>query len=419
MIVAAGESLIDLVPDGAGPLSPLVPRRGGGPYNTAVALGRLGAEAAFCSRVSTDAFGETLLDGLRAAGVATGLVQRGPEPTTLAVAAVAADGSAGYSFYAEGTADRLFELPERLPDAVRAVAFGTCSLVLEPGAGAYDALLRREAGRGVLTLLDPNVRPGLISDGDAHRRRFLERLPHVSLLKLSEEDARWLGGSPGEWLARGPSAVVLTRGARGLTVFTDGPAVSVPAVPVPVADTIGAGDTVNAALLHGLGSRSPAALDAGEWTELLSFAARAAAVTCSRPGAEPPYAAELVTSDTVLPLHGVPALVCAPGGPPLAGRRAALDLVGDALGRGAELVVVPVERLGGDFFRPGGGPAGEVVPLFAEHGLRLAVVGEVPSRVTSGSWPHCPGVGDGRDAPVRFADSIPALMAGLAARPGP
>ncbi|MGI5354593.1 carbohydrate kinase family protein [Streptomyces sp. CA-252508] len=293
MIVAAGESLIDLVPEGAGPLSALVPRRGGGPYNTAVALGRLGAEAAFCSRVSTDAFGEVLLDGLRVAGVTTGLVQRGPEPTTLAVASVGADGSAGYSFYAEGTADRLFELPGPLPDAVRAIAFGTCSLVLEPGAGAYDALLRREAGRGVLTLLDPNVRPGLIPDADAHRERFLDRLPYVSLLKLSEEDAGWLGGSPAEWLAAGPSAVVLTRGSEGLTVFTGELTVSVPAVPVAVADTIGAGDTVNAALLHGLGSRSPAALDADEWVDLLTFAARAAAVTCSRPGAEPPYAAEL------------------------------------------------------------------------------------------------------------------------------
>ncbi|MET9799949.1 carbohydrate kinase [Streptomyces sp. NPDC006368] len=297
MIVVAGESLIDLVPqpgaEGPSTLSPLVPRPGGGPYNTAVALGRLGAEVAFCSRVSTDAFGEALVDGLRAAGVATGLVQRGPEPTTLAVASVGADGSARYGFYAQGTADRLFTLPGRLPDGVRAVSFGTCSLVLEPGASAYEALLRRESERGVLTLLDPNVRPGLIPDADAYRSRFAGWLPYVSLLKLSEEDARWLGGSPEEWPAKGPSAVVLTRGAAGLTVFTGDLSVSVPAVPVTVADTIGAGDTVNAALLHGLAGRDPATLDAPAWTELLTFAARAAAVTCSRPGAEPPYAPEL------------------------------------------------------------------------------------------------------------------------------
>ncbi|MFD7324444.1 carbohydrate kinase [Streptomyces sp. NPDC059875] len=295
MIVVAGESLIDLVPEGAGAtaLSPLTPKPGGGPYNTAVALGRLGAEVAFCSRVSTDAFGVALLDGLRAAGVSDRLVQRGPEPTTLAVASVGADGSAEYGFYVEGTADRLFALPERLPAGVRAVAFGTCSLALEPGASAYEALLRREAERGALTLLDPNIRPGLIPDGAAFRERFAGWLPYVSVLKLSEEDAVWLGGSPAEWLKRGPSAVVLTRGAAGLTVFTSSFEVAVEAARVEVADTIGAGDTVNAALLHGLGDRPVDSLDAGAWSALLSYAARAAALTCTRPGAEPPYASEL------------------------------------------------------------------------------------------------------------------------------
>ncbi|MFE7777606.1 carbohydrate kinase [Streptomyces sp. NPDC057445] len=305
MIVVAGESLIDLVPqraatDGA-PLPALLPRLGGGPYNTAVALGRLGASVTFCSRVSTDGFGEALLGGLRTAGVGTALVQRGPEPTTLAVASVGADGSARYGFYASGTADRLFELPPELPGTVRALAFGTCSLVLEPGASAYEALLRREAGRGTFTLLDPNIRPGLIADPAAYRARFSGWLPSVSLLKVSEDDAQWLGGDPGRWPAEGgPAAVVLTRGDRGLTVLTrDGAETSVPAVPVRVADTIGAGDTVNAALLHALACRdalSPdalRALDGPAWAEVLAFAARAAALTCSRTGAEPPYASEL------------------------------------------------------------------------------------------------------------------------------
>ncbi|MER5768440.1 carbohydrate kinase [Streptomyces sp. NPDC001985] len=299
MIVVAGESLIDLVPQGGGePLPALLPRPGGGPYNTAVALGRLGARAAFCSRVSTDAFGAALVDGLRSAGVDTSLVARGPEPTTLAVAAIDGNGSAGYGFYAEGTADRLFELPPPLPDAVRAVAFGTCSLVLEPGASAYEELMRREAGRGRFILLDPNIRAGLIPDPDAYRARFAGWLPSVSLLKLSEEDADWLGGVPGG--PDGPAAVVLTRGGEGLTVRTrGGPEVSVPAVPVTVADTIGAGDTVNAALLHGLAARDAlsapglAALGETAWRDLLGFAARASAITCSRPGAEPPYADEL------------------------------------------------------------------------------------------------------------------------------
>ncbi|MFJ4758746.1 MULTISPECIES: carbohydrate kinase [Streptomyces] len=300
MIVVAGEALIDLVPQGRGALAPLRPALGGGPYNTAVALGRLGSPTAFLSRTSLDAFGEALLDGLREAGVDVSAVRRGPEPTTLAVATIDADGSAAYSFYVEGTADRLFSAPSELPEGTRAVSFGTCSLVLEPGASAYEELMRRAAGQGVFTALDPNIRAVLIPDPDAYRARFRSWLPSVSLLKLSEEDAAWLGGTPREWLAAGPAAVVITRGGDGLTVHTrDGAVHSVPGEAVEVVDTIGAGDTVNAALLHGLAAGDALSADAlvglgaEGWTRLLRFAARAAAITCSRAGAEPPYAAEL------------------------------------------------------------------------------------------------------------------------------
>ena len=154
------------------------------------------------------------------------------------------------------------------------MAFGTCSLVLEPGASAYEALLRREAGRGVFTLLDPNIRAGLIPDADAYRARFAGWLPSVSLLKLSEEDAEWLGGVP----ASGPGGGGAdARAAAGSDASgrRSGLEVSVPAVPVTVADTIGAGDTVNAALLHGLAAQDAlaadalAALDADGWREVL------------------------------------------------------------------------------------------------------------------------------------------------------
>ncbi|NEB75849.1 carbohydrate kinase [Streptomyces sp. SID14478] len=310
MIVVAGEALIDLVPQGvvtdgssAGALPelpPLAPRLGGGPYNTAIALGRLGSPVAFCSRISRDAFGEALLGGLRAAGVEVAPVQRGDEPTTLAVASIDADGSAGYSFYVEGTADRFFAVPDALPVGTRAVSFGTCSLVLEPGATAYEQLMRSAAAEGLCTALDPNIRAGLIPDADAYRARFKSWLPTTTLLKLSEEDAQWLGGTPREWLSAGPSAVVITRGGEGLTVFTqDGGEHSVPGERVDVVDTIGAGDTVNAALLHGLSHQdalSPtaiASLGGDGWARLLRFAARAAAITCSRAGAEPPYASEV------------------------------------------------------------------------------------------------------------------------------
>ncbi|MGW3506289.1 carbohydrate kinase family protein [Streptomyces sp. NPDC000994] len=300
MIVVAGEALIDLVPRGRGALADLRPALGGGPYNTAVALGRLGSPTAFCSRTSYDAFGEALLDGLRGAGVDVSGVQRGAEPTTLAVATVGTDGSAAYSFYVDGTADRLFTVPAALPAGTRAVSFGTCSLVLEPGASAYEELMRTASAQGVFTALDPNIRPGLIADADTYRARFASWLPSVSLLKLSEEDAGWLGGTPREWLAAGPGAVVITHGGDGLTAYTrDGAEHSVPGEKVDVVDTIGAGDTVNAALLHALAVQdalSPeglAGLGASGWNRLLRFAARAAAITCSRAGAEPPYAAEV------------------------------------------------------------------------------------------------------------------------------
>lgn len=301
MIVVAGEALIDLMPETAGNASaPLRPARGGGPYNTAVGLARLGSSVAFCSRISTDAFGISLTDRLREEKVAIDLVQRGPEPTTLAVAAIDAGGSAAYSFYCQGTADRLFALPAALPVETRAVSFGTCSLVLEPGASAYEELMRREGQLGRFITLDPNIRAGLIPDADAYRARFRRLLSSASLLKLSEEDAQWLGYDIEGWLDAGPAAVVVTRGGAGLTAHTrGGAAYSVPGKPVRVVDTIGAGDTVNAALLHALSELGLLSADAltglpeAGWRQVLGFAARAAAATCGRAGAEPPFAREL------------------------------------------------------------------------------------------------------------------------------
>jgi fructokinase len=311
MIVVGGEALVDLGPAAAtvpGELGPLLPRLGGGPYNTAVALGRLGAPVSFLSRLSTDSFGDALLDRLRAAGVHTDLVARGPEPTTLAVVTLATDGSARYGFYVRGTADRLVSDPGPLPAGVTTLSLGTLSLVLEPGASVYEAILRRESARGLLTVLDPNIRAGLIADPAAYRARFASWLPDIGVLKVSEDDTRWLADLPAasdvdpvvaDWLGAGVTAVVLTRGAAGLTVVTAGLRVDVPAVRARVVDTIGAGDTVHAALLawlhgHDVASAADVAgLDRSAWADALGCAARAAAVTVSRVGAEPPYAVEL------------------------------------------------------------------------------------------------------------------------------
>ena len=219
---------MDLVPAPStvrGELGPLLPRLGGGPYNTAVAAGRLGAPVAFLSRVSTDGFGDALVDRLVDSDVRVDLVQRGPEPTTLAVVGLEPSGSARYGFYTNGTADRLLTDPGPLPADTAAVALGTLSLVLEPGASAYEAVLRRESEAGRLISLDPNIRPALITDPDGYRRRFRSWLPSVGLVKVSDEDGAWLVTTvlPGEnavaprWLARPETAVAaLGRGLRAL-----------------------------------------------------------------------------------------------------------------------------------------------------------------------------------------------------------
>ena len=182
-----------------------------------------------------------------------------------------------------------------------AVSFGTLSLVLEPGASAYEELMRGAAAVGLFTALDPNIRAGLITDPDAYRARFKSWLPSVTLLKLSEEDALWLGGTPREWLASGPSAVVITHGGDGLSAFTpDGTVYAVPGEEVAVVDTIGAGDSFMGGLLrHLLASGLAARLRAGgevERAELVAaaqFALRVAAVTVARRGADPPRLADL------------------------------------------------------------------------------------------------------------------------------
>lgn len=317
MIVIGGEALVDLVPDPStadGELGPLHPRLGGGPYNVAIALGRLGVPACFLSRISVDLFGDKLLERLRESRVDDRLVQRGPEPSTLAVVGLGADGSARYSFHTEGTADRLVEDRGPLPEDTVAVSFGTLSMLLEPGATVYETILHREAQRGRFVALDPNIRADLIADPDAYRARFRSWLPSLSLLKLSEEDADWLAGGSADvfdtvrdWQRRGPAAVVLTRGAGGLAVLGgDGEWAEVSGVDTRVVDTIGAGDTVQAALLawlHGQGlldAEAVRGIDRQGWERALRFAADAAAITVSRAGAEPPSADELDDAHSVM-----------------------------------------------------------------------------------------------------------------------
>lgn len=302
-MVVGGEALVDLVPctgaSAPAELAPLAPRLGGGPFNVAVTLGRLGVPTAFFSRVSTDGFGAAALHHLADADVDTSLVQRGPEPSTLAVVSLGEKGSASYSFYIEGTADRLVADPGPFDEHVAAVSLGTLGMLLEPGASVYETVLHREHAVGRLTVLDPNIRAALIADPDAYRARFASWLPSVDILKLSDDDADWLQGTPEQWLGDGVSAVVLTRGERGLRVHTAEVRVDVPGARVDVVDTIGAGDTVHGALLAWLDTAGVLhrdgvrAMDADAWRAALEFVAEAAGITVSRLGADPPWRHEV------------------------------------------------------------------------------------------------------------------------------
>lgn len=306
MILCCGEALIDMLPrEAAGGESCFAPHAGGAVFNTAVALGRLGAPAGFFSGLSSDFFGDQLRQVLAASGVDTSLCVTAGRPTTLAFVRLVA-GQAAYAFYDEATAGRMIspsDLPA-LPDSVTALFFGGISLVGEPCAAAYQALLMREAGARAV-MIDPNIRPGFITDEGAYRARIGRMLAKADIVKLSDEDLRWLEGAgeiatlAARVLARGPKLVLITEGAKGATGLADGLEVSVPARKVEVADTVGAGDTFNAGILAALeaaGCLTKAglsALSAEILSDALDLAVRAAAVTVSRPGANPPWRREL------------------------------------------------------------------------------------------------------------------------------
>ena len=306
MIYCCGEALIDMLPrETAAGDAAFAPYPGGAVFNTAIALGRLGAPTGFVSGLSTDLFGQMLDAALAAAGVDASLALRVPRPTTLAFVRLVA-GQASYAFYDENTAGRLLtpaEMPE-LPDTAAAIFCGGISLMVEPGGAACESLFLREAGRRV-AMLDPNIRPAFIADESAYRARIARMMAVADVVKLSDEDLHWLAG-PGEipqlagaMLARGPKAVFVTEGAKGAHAFTAGGAVFLPALKVAVVDTVGAGDTFNAGLLAAL--HAEGALDKARIARLstdtlraaLALGNRAAAVTVSRAGANPPWAREL------------------------------------------------------------------------------------------------------------------------------
>lgn len=306
MILCAGEALIDMLPrTSTQGEDAYAPYAGGAVFNTAVALGRLGAETGFFSGFSSDFFGDLLKEKLAESKVNSDLAVTADRPCTVAFVKLV-DGHATYAFYDENTAGRMLteaDLPA-LPDSVEAVFCGGISLPVEPCGAAYEKLFV-EASATRVTMIDPNIRPGFIQDEPRYRARIEHMLSHADIVKVSDEDLIWLMGDGdldahiATLLDKGVKLVCLTMGGDGVKGVTARGETLVKAERVEVIDTVGAGDTFNAGLLAGLQragkltKEAVAALDSDTLSAALTLGAKAAAVTVSRAGANPPWDHEL------------------------------------------------------------------------------------------------------------------------------
>ncbi len=304
MYLVCGEALFDLFTEGErGDGLALSARPGGSPFNVAIGLTRLGHRAALHTGLSTDVLGRRLHGLLAREGVCLDYVVDKPHRTTVVLVALDDAGVARYSFYGEHGADRelvLAELPV-LDERVGGLHFGSYTLVAEPTASSFAALAQREHGRRLISL-DPNVRPTVEPDMRIWRERLAQWRRLADIVKVSEEDLQLL--HPGrdidqvarEWLQAPTQLLVVTRGAAGALGYGAQGRVEIPGIEVEVVDTVGAGDSFQAALLSQLPDRAAlgeAAASPQRLRRILEHAARAAAITCSRAGADPPHAHEL------------------------------------------------------------------------------------------------------------------------------
>ena len=307
MFVVCGEALMDVFAAGDTPTGVALDARvGGSPFNVALGLARLAQPVAFFAAVSRGFLGERLMQALQAEGVHTAAVARVDAPTTISLIGVDAQGVPSYAFYGEGGADRQLAPAalEALPAAIRAIHFGSYATVVEPIASTLRALAEREHARTVIAY-DPNIRLTVEPDLARWRGTLQWMLPRTHLLKISDEDLSLLmpQSSPSQFasqaLAQGVKLVVVTRGAEGASAWTAASQVDVAPVAVTVIDTVGAGDTFQAALLTWLAEQdclsiqALAAITPQQVRGALAFAARAAAITCSRRGADLPRRQEL------------------------------------------------------------------------------------------------------------------------------
>jgi len=292
-----GEVLIDLIPDGSD-RKPIV---GGGPANTAKALAKIGIETQFIDGISTDDYGLMTKEELVASGVKLDYVKYSDKPTCLAIVSLSDSGSASYEFVIENTATFDFTpdwLPNPQSEQPTILHIGTLATAIEPGASVLFEWTQSVAKVAPI-VFDPNIRPAVISDRKQYVKQVERWVSISSAVKVSDEDLRWLYPSleieqvVNNWLAKGPSLIVVTYGDKGLAGYRVGEKVSVDAEKVLVADTVGAGDTVGAILVEAIVKDGLDTLSGVRLEMMLKRAAKAAAITVSRSGANPPTLKEI------------------------------------------------------------------------------------------------------------------------------
>jgi fructokinase len=292
-IWVCGEALIDILPTG-----PVV---GGGPANTAKALARLGHDVHFIDGISSDAYGQSAREELLRDGVNLDLALASDKPTCTATVTLDAAGGASYEFLIDGTATFDFA-PSWLPDPYRyqpqVLHIGTLVTMIEPGASAlYDWAM--SVAELAPIVFDPNIRPSVQPDRDLYEAAVEKWAALSAVIKVSDDDSAWLfpdqsiDDVANRWINDGAFLVVVTRGADGLVGYTADGRVEVPGVKVDVVDTVGAGDTVGAIVVEAMLAHGLIELRGDLLRSVLARAAAAAAITCSRKGAQPPFKHEL------------------------------------------------------------------------------------------------------------------------------
>jgi fructokinase len=304
MILACGEALIDFISqkDKGGNIL-YEPCPGGSPFNTAVAIGRIGVPVGFMGRLSSDMFGDLLMDYISRNKIDSSFVFRSDEPSTLSFVKKKDDNTSEYAFYARGSATWNMvknDIPSGLSQNIKCFQFGSISMTMQPFADTIEDFITREKDNIVISF-DPNIRPGMIDSHEEYLKKFQQWGRCCTIIKMSDEDLEWLypGYSISDGLEKilslGPALAVITCGEKGAVARNNNIEIAVPIHELPMVDTVGAGDTFHGALLawfyrQGLMDRKQLyQLPNDKLREALQYAIIAAAINCSRRGADPPW----------------------------------------------------------------------------------------------------------------------------------